>query len=141
MKISPGFYLLESHFVSHLPIIIGLLAPISQLKLAEGRLSWEPPFTLAGVPILGYVVTVNNTAMMNTTTTNTTLDVEHFILEHCHTYQFTVAALNSVGTGGNNSVVGTYIGELCIGATMQGLLMLPTLHSPLFTGKFFYLLV
>ena len=93
--------------------LLGLLCPVSQLKLAEGRLSWEPPFTLAGVPILGYVVTVNNTAMMSTTTTNTTVDVEHFNLEHCHTYQFTVAALNSVGTGNESSVIGIYtVGEL-----------------------------
>ena len=106
--------LLISYYMPLLLILPpGLLGPVSQLQLVQGRLSWEPPFTLAGVPILGYEVTVNNTALMSTTTTNTTtLDVEHFNLEHCHTYQFTVAALNSVGTGGNTSVVETYTGEL-----------------------------
>ena len=65
-------------------------------------ISWSPPFTLEGVPILGYNVTITNT----TSGENETVSVEDttllYSIDHPdpeNNFTVTVVPLNRVGSG------------------------------------------
>ena len=65
-------------------------------------ISWSPPFTLEGVPILGYNVTITNT----TSEENKTLLVEDttllYSIDHSdpgNSFAVTVVLINEVGAG------------------------------------------
>ena len=62
-------------------------------------ISWSPPFTLEGVPILGYNVTITNT----TSGENETVSVEDttllYSIDHENGFTVTVVPLNEVGAG------------------------------------------
>lgn len=87
------------------------------------QVSWEPPPSLEGVPIIGYNVTVYDTASThlviysNTMLTATSFQVAGAELQACHNYTTTVVAINSVGQGnettltlGNGASAGGYPG-------------------------------
>ena len=71
--------------------------------------SWDPPATLEGVPVIGYNVTVydaENTHLViysNTMLTATSFQVSGVELQACHNYTTTVMAINSIGQGNGTS--------------------------------------
>ena len=82
----------------------GLLESVSDLTVTlinstTVLISWNPPFTLEGVPILRYDVTITNT----TNGENETLLVEnttlHYSIDHPHNFTVTVVPINEVGAG------------------------------------------
>ena len=81
------------------------------------QVSWEPPTTLEGVPIIGYNVTVHDAAAThlviysNTMLTATSFQVSGAELQACHNYTTTVVANNVVGQGNETSfTLGTSVG-------------------------------
>ena len=59
-------------------------------------ISWSPPFTLEGVPILRYIVTIaSTTSVANVTVNNTLL----YYLCHESSIDVTVVAVNGAGDG------------------------------------------
>ena len=111
---------------SYLYNITGLLDPppgmrVDKLNSTALFLSWNPPSTLSGIPILYYSVDVNN--LVSTTTINVTVadqpsinptttsldlsrlgSIGYLYGLDCESLMFTVRAWNSVG-GGAGSVV------------------------------------
>ena len=84
----------------------GDLEVIAQQNLIH--LKWTPPFSLGGVHILGYYLTIiditddvnlitTETIYLNYTEREKKLTTE--FLSPCRTYQFTISALNEVGNG------------------------------------------
>ena len=87
----------------------GLLKPISDLTVVPINsttvlISWSPPFTLEGVPILGYNVTITNT----TSGENETMSVEgdttmlYYSIDHPdpdNNFTVTVVPINGAGPG------------------------------------------
>ena len=86
----------------------GLLESVSNLIVTINSttvlISWSPPFTLEGVPILGYNVTITNT----TSGENETMLVEHtmytwpYSIDHPYpksNFTVTVVPINEVGAG------------------------------------------
>ena len=81
---------------------------VEQVSVESVTVSWSPPFTLDGVPILQYTVYVTSkgrTEVWNTTETQITLERPHAST----TYQ--ISAWNRVGEG-NASRYGELL-ELC----------------------------
>ena len=66
-------------------------------------ISWSPPFTLEGVPILGYNVTITNTTSgEELESENTTMLNYTFIIDHPdpdNNFTVTVVPINIVGPG------------------------------------------
>ena len=68
-------------------------------------ISWSPPFTLEGVPILGYNVTITNTTSgeelktENTTMLNYTFSIDDPDPDNC--FSVTVVPINGAGPGEN----------------------------------------
>ena len=66
-------------------------------------ISWSPPFTLEGVPILGYNVTITNTTSgLELETENTTMLNYTFIIDHPdpdNNFTVTVVSINGAGPG------------------------------------------
>ena len=97
--------IINSHtLVSHVQvlicysIIIGTLESVSNLNVTVINsttifISWSPPFTLDGVPILWYIVTI--TSGENMTVNNTWL----YYLCHEPSVDVTVIAVNGAGDG------------------------------------------
>ena len=93
----------------------GLLESVSNLTVTHINsttvlISWSPPFTLEGVPILGYNVTITNTTSGENETMlveDTTLlySIDHPDLENIFTV--TVVPINEVGAG--NSTLLSFI--------------------------------
>ena len=93
----------------------GLLESVSNLAVVlinstTFLLSWSPPFTLEGVPILGYNVTITNT----TSGENETMSVEgnttmlYYSIDHPdpdNNFTVTVIPVNVVGPGDNASII------------------------------------
>ena len=87
----------------------GLLEPVSNLTVDSINsttvlISWSPPFTLEGVPILGYNVTITNT----TSGENETMSVEgdttmlYYSIDHPdpdNSFTVTVVPINGGGPG------------------------------------------
>ena len=87
----------------------GLLGPVSDLTVVPVNsttvlISWSPPFTLEGVPILGYNVTITNT----TSGENETMSVEgdatmlYHSIDHPdpdNNFTVTVVPINGAGPG------------------------------------------
>ena len=82
----------------------GLLESVSNLTVTlinstTVLISWSPPFTLEGVPILGYNVTITNT----TSGENETMLVEDTTLlyhpDPGNNFTVTVVPINEVGAG------------------------------------------
>ena len=87
----------------------GLLEPVSNLTVVSINsttvlISWSPPFTLEGVPILGYNVTITNT----TSEENETMSVEgdttmlYYSIDHPdpdNNFTVTVVPINGAGPG------------------------------------------
>ena len=87
----------------------GLLKPVSDLNVTlinstTVLISWSPPFTLEGVPILGYNVTITNT----TSGENETMSVEgdttmlYYSIDHPdpdNNFTVTVVPINGAGPG------------------------------------------
>ena len=99
----------------------GLLEPVSNLTEVSINsttvfISWSPPFTLEGVPILGYNVTITNT----TSGENDTMSVEgdtmlYYSIDHPdpdNNFTVTVIPTNKAGPGENASVM--FFSELII---------------------------
>ena len=90
----------------------GLLDSVSNLAVTPVNsttvlISWSPPFTLEGVPILGYNVTITNT----TSGENETIPVEgdttmlYYSIDHPEsTFTVTVVPINAVGAGDDASI-------------------------------------
>ena len=92
----------------------GLLESVSNLTVTSINsttvlISWSPPFTLEGVPILGYNVTITNT----TSGENETMLVEDttllYSIDHMHpdpenNFIATVVPINEVGAGDPKTV-------------------------------------
>ena len=79
-------------------LIIGRLSPVGNLTVTPVNsttllISWSPPFTLEGVPILGYNVTITN--VTSVTVNNTWLYYPY----HEPTVIVTVVARNKAGGG------------------------------------------
>ena len=91
----------------------GLLESVSNLAVTPVNsttvlISWSPPFTLEGVPILGYNVTITNT----TSGENETLSVKgdtnmlYYSIDHLKsTFTITVVPINMVGAGDKASIL------------------------------------
>ena len=65
-------------------------------------LSWSPPYTIDGVPILQYTVYIisqGHTEIVNTTKTRITID------KYCNTVSYQISAWNEVGEG-NTAIYG-----------------------------------
>ena len=98
----------------------GLLESVSNLTVTPLNsttilIFWSPPFTLEGVPILGYNVTITNT----TSGENETMLVEDttllYSIDHPdpgNNFTVTVVPINEVGTGEPNYVKSTQISPL-----------------------------
>ena len=90
-------------------LITGLLESVSDLTVVSINsttvlISWSPPFTLEGVPILGYNVTITNT----TSGENETMSVEgdttmlYYSIDHPdpdNNFTVTVVPINGAGPG------------------------------------------
>ena len=101
--------LLSSCIVYSLHGYTGLLEPVSNLTVVPINsttvlISWSPPFTLEGVPILGYNVTITNT----TSRENETMSVEgdttmlYYSIDHPdpdNNFTVTVVPINRAGPG------------------------------------------
>ena len=80
--------------------ITGLLGSVHNLTVTlinstTVLISWSPPFTLEGVPILGYNVTVmNETVLLERDTT-----MLYYSIDHSNSMHFTVVPINQVGAG------------------------------------------
>ena len=86
-----------------------MLEPVSDLIVVPINsttvlISWSPPFTLEGVPILGYNVTITNT----TSAENETMSVEgdttmlYYSIDHPdpdNNFTVTVVPINGAGPG------------------------------------------
>ena len=70
--------------------------------------SWDPPYSLQGVPILGYSVTVtvadSGEEVYNDTSNDARVRVPGATLRACHDYIVTVVANNEVGSGNSSSI-------------------------------------
>ena len=95
---------------SHLSI--GFLEAPSNLQLTEMNsetigLSWDPPFTLAGVPILQYSVYVDDFTLYpeNTITVETTTSTQHFFRKPCSSIRYSVSGWNELGEGAHSASV------------------------------------
>ena len=91
----------------------GLLESVSDLTVVSINsttvlISWSPPFTLEGVPILGYNVTITNTTSeenetiletANTTMLNYTFSIDH--PDPDSEFLVTVVPINEAGPGDN----------------------------------------
>ena len=92
----------------------GLLESVSDLTVVSINsttvlISWSPPFTLEGVPILGYNVTITNTTSreenetiletVKTTMLNYTLSINH--PDPDSEFIVTVIPINEAGPGDN----------------------------------------
>ena len=96
-------------------ICIGLLESVSNLTVVSINsttvlISWSPPFTLEGVPILGYNATIANT----TSGENETMSVEgdttmlYYSIDHPdpdNNFTVTVVPINGAGPGQASSFV------------------------------------
>ena len=93
-----------------LHVFAGLLESVSNLTVMPVNsttllISWSPPFTLEGVPILGYNVTITNT----TSGENETIPVEgdtnmlYYSIEN--TFTVIVVPINGVGAGDKASII------------------------------------
>ena len=94
---------------NHRMYATGLLESVSDLTVVSINsttvlISWSPPFTLEGVPILGYNVTITNT----TSGENETMSVEgdttmlYYSIDHPdpdNNFTVTVVPINVVGPG------------------------------------------
>ena len=87
-------------------MLAGLLESVSNLTVVTINsttvlISWSPPFTLEGVPILGYTVTITNT----TSGENETMSVEgdttmlYYSIDHPGPDNFTVTVVPINGAG------------------------------------------
>ena len=94
-------------------VFIGPLESVSDLTVVSINsttvlISWSPPFTLEGVPILGYNVTITNTTseeeleIENTTMLNYTFSIDDPDLDSDFTV--TVVPINGAGPGENVSI-------------------------------------
>ena len=64
------------------------------------QLSFTPPFTLAGVPISNYSITITSAdGASNTNITTTTTDLLYTAPDICTSYHFNITANNRVGIG------------------------------------------
>lgn len=66
-----------------------------QISSTQVLVSYTPPVTLEGVPILYYTIQVMGGIVVNTTELNYTLQLTN----PCIFYNFTIAAWNTVGKG------------------------------------------
>ena len=81
-------------------LVTGLLEAPTDVSIEVGvenmTLSWSPPFTLDGVPILQYTVYIinqTNSQTLNTTNTHVTLE------KSCTNTAYQISAWNEVGEG------------------------------------------
>ena len=103
----------EENLIIKLAVIIftyyysGLLEPptdhhVEQVTDESVKVSWSPPFTLSGVPILHYTVYITSnglTETLNTSQPQVTLD------RPCSTTTYQISAWNDVGEGNKSSSV------------------------------------
>ena len=95
-------------------IHIGLLESVTNLTVTPidsttVLIAWNPPFTLEGVPIIGYYITVTNTTSGNNKTkfvmdTTMLYSIDHPDPEN--NFTVTVVPVNDVGEGHHNAVKG-----------------------------------
>jgi titin len=84
-------------------VTLPLLVPTAPLNIVatagigQATISWSAPASNGGTSITGYAVTVSPPGTSMMTTTNTSITVSNLL--NGGSYVFTVAALNSVGTG------------------------------------------
>lgn len=95
------------------PPISGLLDVVSDLNYnpVSQQLSWTPPFTLSGVPISHYRITVSDSNMLQVFTTNSMLPTLSINSSNpCQQYNAIILAVNAVGEGSAASLNYTYVG-------------------------------
>ena len=96
--------------------LVGILEPVSDLSVillnsTTVNISWSPPFTLEGVPILGYNVSVITTGNKETNLVIGT--VLYYPLDpNPGNFTVIVVPFNEIGLGGSAAV--TYACELCM---------------------------
>ena len=95
--------------------LLGPLDPVSNLSAVPinsttVQISWNPPYSLEGVPILYYVIEIMNTTSRITTfasnTTTNSYSIDHPDPEN--NFTVTVVPMNKVGAGQPSSVVFTF---------------------------------
>ena len=76
--------------------------------------SWSAPYTLDGVPILGYNITITNTSNGNTLSTYFTQDTQYVISindgDPCTELTLTISGYNGAGDGDSSSFNFSYPG-------------------------------
>lgn len=102
-----------SYYGFLLLVLPGLLESVGHVCVAHKNvtsvlISWNPPFTLLGVPILGYNVTITNTSSGQSKTflvEDTTLlySIDYPDMEN--NFTLTVVAINEVGPGHSSDYV------------------------------------
>ena len=98
----------------------GLLKPVSNLTVTHINsttvlISWCPPFTLEGIPILGYNVTCTNTTSGKNETMSMKGDTTmlYYSIDHPdseNSFTVTVVPINEDGSGKNASLI--FLSEL-----------------------------
>ena len=77
--------------------------PVMSINSTTVLISWSPPFTLEGVPILGYNVTITNTTSGEELETATTTMLNYtFSIDHPdpdNNFTVTVVPINGAGLG------------------------------------------
>ena len=85
----------------------GLLESVSNLTVVSINsttvlISWSPPFTLEGVPILGYNVTITNTTSGENDTMSVDTTMLYYSIDHPdpdNNFTVTVVPINGAGPG------------------------------------------
>ena len=110
-------------FVDHVYAYIGILDKVANLRVGfpseeMGTFTWDDPFTLMGVPILSYNVSITFTSLKNNNTILTNAQVmvkKEFVVTDpfkngfCVLMNFTTSAINIAGEGKPNSISTNFV--------------------------------
>lgn len=99
----------------------GILGPVVDLHVEIGNGSvlvmWHEPYSLNGVPILGFEIVIENTTgmvILDSYQSSSMTDIEvGSVLTRCQTYQVNVWARNAVGSGSVATMTWFYAGGTC----------------------------
>ena len=92
-------------------LFAGLLESVSNLAVTPVNsttvlISWNPPFTLEGVPILGYNVTITTSGENETMSVEGDTTMLYYSIDHLKsTFTITVVPINVVGVGDKASIL------------------------------------
>ena len=97
-----------------LVLSVGYLAPptevrVEQVSVDTVNVSWSPPFTLEGVPILNYTVYITSSTGSSETVNTTQTEIS--LQRPCADTTYQVSGWNEVGEGNTSSPVTHSPGE------------------------------